>query len=52
MNKLLELGEGVADAVVGRIARNGLILAVVAMLALAVSVSWERITRALGRQDT
>ncbi len=52
VNKLLELGEGVADAVVGRIARNGLILAVVAMLALAVSVSWERIARALGRQDT
>ncbi len=48
-DKLLDIAEGSADDFAGGIFRNSLLLAVLGAVALAVSLSWERIARATGR---
>ncbi len=48
-DKLLDIAQGSADDIAGGIFRNSLLLAVLGAVALAVSLSWERIARATGR---
>ena len=51
-DKLVDLAEVSADDFAGGIARNSLVLAVIGAAALAVSLSWDRITRATGRRPS
>ena len=51
-DKLVDLAEVSADDFAGGIARNSLVLAVIGAVALAVSLSWDRITGATGRRPS